>query len=199
MLSQSTHLPFVVVNHALDASAQPGALAGAVVAIGNFEGVHRGHRAVIGAAVARARGLGRPAAALTFEPHPRAFFAPHQPLFRLTDATAKLRLLATTALDGAILMTFDAALAALDPAAFVVRVLMERYAISGAVIGYDFHFGKARAGTPAFLKEEGERLGFAVDVVPELTDDGRRISSGAIRTALAAGHVAEAADLLGYP
>jgi riboflavin kinase / FMN adenylyltransferase len=78
-------------------------------------------------------------------------------------------------------------------------VLMERYAISGAVIGYDFHFGKARAGTPAYLKEEGERLGFAVDVVPELTDDGRRVSSGAVREALAAGHVAEAADLLGYP
>ena len=75
-------------------------------------------------------------------------------------------------------MKFDAALAALDPAAFVARVLMERYAVSGAVIGYDFHFGKARAGTPAYLKEEGERLGFAVDVVPELTDDGRRVSSG---------------------
>jgi len=170
-----------------------------VVAIGNFEGVHRGHRAVIGAAVARARGLGRPAAALTFEPHPRAFFNPDQPLFRLTDAGAKLRLLAATALDGAILMKFDAALAALDPAAFVAHVLVERYAVSGAVIGYDFHFGKARAGTPAFLKEEGERLGFHVDVVPELTDDGRRVSSGAVREALAAGHVAEAADLLGYP
>ena len=199
MSSPPTHRPFVVINDALDLPPRPGALKGAVVAIGNFEGVHRGHRAVIGAAVARARGLGRPAAALTFEPHPRAFFNPVQPLFRLTDATTKLRLLAATALDGAILMKFDAALAALDPAAFVARVLVERYAVSGAVIGYDFHFGKARAGTPAFLKEEGERLGFAVDVVPELTDDGRRVSSGAIREALAAGHVGEAADLLGYP
>ncbi len=139
-----------------------------MVAIGNFEGVHRGHRAVIGAAVARARGLGRPAAVLTFEPHPRAFFKPDKPLFRLTDCDAKLRLLATTALDGAILMKFDGALAALDPAAFVARVLVERYAIGGAVIGYDFHFGKARAGTPAYLSEEGARLGFAVDVVPDL-------------------------------
>jgi riboflavin kinase/FMN adenylyltransferase len=199
MSSQSTHPPFVVVNDALDTPARPGALAGAVVAIGNFEGVHRGHRAVIGAAMARARGLGRPAAALTFEPHPRAFFNPDQPLFRLTDATAKLRLLAATALDGAILMKFDAGLAALDPPAFVARVLVERFAISGAAIGYDFHFGKARAGTPAFLKEEGERLGFAVDVVPELTDDGQRVSSGAVRAALAAAHIDEAADLLGYP
>jgi riboflavin kinase/FMN adenylyltransferase len=120
-------------------------------------------------------------------------------LFRLTDATAKLRLLATSGLDGAILMKFDAALAALDPAAFVGEVLVERYAIAGAVIGYDFHFGKARAGTPAYLEEEGARRGFAVDVVPELTDDGRRISSGTIRETLAAGHVAEAAELLGYP
>ena len=199
MSPPSTKPSFVIVNDALGAPAHPGALEGAVVAIGNFEGVHRGHRAVIGAAVARARGLGRPAAALTFEPHPRAFFNPDQPLFRLTDARAKLRLLAATALDGAILMKFDAALAALDPAAFVARVLVERYAISGAVIGYDFHFGKARAGTPAFLKEEGDRLGFHVDVVPELTDDGRRVSSGAVREALAAGHVAEAVELLGYP
>jgi len=181
MSPPSTKPSFVIVNDALGVPAHPGALEGAVVAIGNFEGVHRGHRAVIGAAVARARGLGRPAAALTFEPHPRAFFNPDQPLFRLTDARAKLRLLAATALDGAILMKFDAALAALDPAAFVARVLVERYAISGAVIGYDFHFGKARAGTPAFLKEEGDRLGFHVDVVPELTDDGRRVSSGAVR------------------
>ena len=179
--------------------APDGALHGAVVAIGNFDGVHRGHRAVIATAIERARALGAPAAALTFEPHPRAFFNPDQPLFRLTDARAKLRLLAATALDGAILMKFDAALAALDPAAFVARVLVERYAISGAVIGYDFHFGKARAGTPAFLKEEGDRLGFHVDVVPELTDDGRRVSSGAVREALAAGHVAEAVELLGYP
>src|SRR5258708_39727598 len=116
MSSQSAKPPFVVVEDALDLPAHPGALRGAVVAMGNFEGVHRGHRAVIGAAVARARGLGRPAAVLTFEPHPRAFFAPDKPLFRLSDGDAKLRLLATTALDGAILMKFDGALAALEPA-----------------------------------------------------------------------------------
>src|SRR5579862_10005891 len=106
MTPASAKPAFVVVNDALELPPHPGALEGSVVAIGNFEGVHRGHRAVIAAAVARARGLGRPAAALTFEPHPRAFFQPDQPLFRLTDATAKLRLLAATALDGAILMKF---------------------------------------------------------------------------------------------
>src|SRR6201996_2720937 len=90
-----------------------GRLRGAVVAIGNFDGVHRGHRAVIGAAMNRAKGLGKPAAVMTFEPHPRAFFKPEQPLFRLTDEAAKLRLLASTGLDGAIVLTFDGALAKL--------------------------------------------------------------------------------------
>jgi riboflavin kinase/FMN adenylyltransferase len=130
MSPQPTKPPFVIVN-VRSAHRGIGALAGGG-GHRQFPGVHRGHRAVIGAAVARARGLGRPAAALTFEPHPRAFFNPDQPLFRLTDAAAKLRLLAATALDGAILMEFDAALAALDPAAFVAHVLVERYAISGA-------------------------------------------------------------------
>ncbi len=176
-----------------------GALRGAVIAMGNFEGVHRGHRAVIAAAVARARALGRPAAALTFEPHPRAFFRPDEPLFRLTDEAAKLRLFAATALDGAIVMKFDAALAALDPAAFIERVLIDRFAVAGVAVGFDFHFGKARAGTPAYLEEEGERLGFHVDVVPALRDGGRRISSGAVREALAAGRPDDAAELLGYP
>src|SRR5690242_20786508 len=111
--------------------ADPGALRGAVVAMGNFDGVHRGHRAVIGAALERARGLGKPAAALTFEPHPRAFFHPDEPLFRLTDEAAKLRLLASTGLDGAIVLTFDAALAHLSAEEFVRRVLVERFAVSG--------------------------------------------------------------------
>src|SRR5262245_59318503 len=102
--------PFVVVR---DLGAGLAALRGAVVALGNFDGVHRGHRAVIGTAIARARALGRPAAALTFEPHPRAFFRPDEPLFRLTDETNKLRLFATTGLDGAVVMTFDAELASL--------------------------------------------------------------------------------------
>ena len=190
---------FVAIHDGLDAPPHDGALRGAVIAMGNFEGVHRGHRAVIATAVSRARTLGRPAAALTFEPHPRAFFKPDEPLFRLTDETAKLRLFAATGLDGAIVMKFDDALAALEPAAFIKQVLVDRLAAAGVAVGFDFHFGKARSGTPAYLKEEGDIRGFHVDIVPALLDGGRRISSGAVRDALAAGRADEAADLLGYP
>jgi riboflavin kinase / FMN adenylyltransferase len=174
-------------------------LRGAVVAIGNFDGVHRGHRAVIGAAMERAKALRRPAAALTFEPHPRALFRPDKPLFRLTDEAAKLRLLASTGLDGAIVLTFDAALAGLTPEEFVSRVLVERFAVSGAVIGYNFHFGMSRAGSPEFLAVEGRRRGFAVEVVPRFEDNGRPVSSGPIREALAAGRLADATEFLGFP
>src|SRR5215470_17651405 len=190
---------FIAIHDSLDAPPRTGELRGAVIAMGNFEGVHRGHRAVIAAAASRARALGRPAVALTFEPHPRAFFRPDEPLFRLTDEAAKLRLLAATALDGAIVMKFDGALAALEPQAFIRQVLIERLAIAGVAVGFDFHFGKARAGTPAYLKEQGELRGFNVDIVPALLDEGRRISSGLVREALAAGRADEAAELLGYP
>ena len=192
--------PFAVVHDDLTRAAPDSpALNGAVVAIGNFEGVHRGHRAVIAVALERARALGRPAAALTFEPHPRAVFRPDEPVFRLSDEPAKLRLLARTGLDGAIVMRFDAALAALSAEDFVRRILVERFAVAGVVVGFDFHFGRGRTGSPEFLTAAGRSHGFAVDVVPPFSDGGQRISSGAVRTALAAGHVEAAAELLGYP
>jgi riboflavin kinase/FMN adenylyltransferase len=192
--------PFVVLrgDAAMDTPAS-GALKGAVVGIGNFDGVHRGHRAVIAAALARAKTLGRPAAALTFEPHPRAFFQPDAPLFRLTDERAKLRLLAATGLDGAIVLRFDAALARLSAEAFVTRILVQQLAVAGVAIGFDFHFGLNRAGSPDYLAADGARLGFAVDVVPRFEDAGRPVRSGPIRAALAAGNVGEAHELLGYP
>ncbi len=175
------------------------ALRTAVVAIGNFDGVHRGHRSVIGSTIERARRLGRPAAALTLEPHPRSYFRPDEPLFRLSDEAAKLRLLAATGLDGALVLTFNAALAGLPAQDFISQILVERLAVSGVAIGFDFHFGQGRGGSPAFLKEAGARLGFPVDIVPPLEDEGRPVSSGAIRAALSAGRVVEAAELLGYP
>jgi riboflavin kinase / FMN adenylyltransferase len=184
----------VVRDHAPDA-----ALRSAVLAMGNFDGVHRGHRAVIAAAMKRAEGLSKRAAVLTFEPHPRAFFHPGESLFRLTDEAAKLRLLASTGLDGAIVLTFDAALASLTADEFVASILVGRFALSGAVIGFNFHFGKNRGGSPDFLVSEGKKRDFAVDVVSPFMDNGRPVSSGPIRKALAAGNVEEAAEMLGFP
>jgi riboflavin kinase/FMN adenylyltransferase len=171
----------------------------AVVAIGNFDGVHLGHRAVIDAAIDQARKIHKPAAALTFEPHPRSFFSPDAPSFRLSSEAAKLRLLAATGLDGAIVLTFDAALAELSAEQFVSDILVERLGIKGAAIGFNFHFGKARRGSPEFLEAQGRTHGFSVEIVPPFQLDGRRVSSGAVRDALSAGHVAEATELLGYP
>jgi riboflavin kinase / FMN adenylyltransferase len=197
-LTVESRMPSQSFRVVRDASSDD-SLRGAVVAIGNFDGVHRGHKAVIGAAEVRAKALNRPAAALTFEPHPRAFFNPGEPLFRLTDEAAKLRLLAAAGLDGAIVLTFDEALARLTADEFVQRILVERFAVSGAAIGYNFHFGAQRAGSPDFLIAQGKKFGFAVDVVPRFEDEGRSVSSGPIREALAAGKLAEAAELLGYP
>jgi riboflavin kinase/FMN adenylyltransferase len=180
-------------------SASDGALRGAVVAMGNFDGVHRGHQAVIAAARSRAESLGKPAAVLTFEPHPRDFFNPRERLFRLTDEKAKARLLASTGLDGVIVLTFNAALANVTAEDFVGEILVRRFAISGAVIGFNFHFGKNRLGSPGFLKAQGRAVGFTVDVVPPFELDGRIVSSGPIRDALAAGELDEAATLLGFP
>lgn len=180
-------------------AATPDGFRGAVVAIGNFDGVHRGHRAVVQAAVQRAQALGRPALALTFEPHSRSYLYPQQPLFRLTDETAKLRLLAALPVEGAIVLPFDARLAAMPAADFVREVLVERLAIAGATAGYDFHFGHDRQGSPNFLERAGEEYGFPVEIVSPLQDAGRPVSSSAIREALAEGRVAEAADLLSYP
>ena len=187
---------FVVVR---DDDPQIARLHGAVAAIGNFDGVHRGHRAVIDAAIARAEPMAAAAIAVTFEPHPRAVLRPTAPMFRLTDATAKLRLLAATGLAGALVLTFDRAFAALSAEEFVTRILVGRLGISGATIGFDFHFGHQRRGSPAFLAAQGERLGFSVETAPPLEDEGRPVSSSSIRTALAAGRVVEAAELLGYP
>jgi riboflavin kinase / FMN adenylyltransferase len=172
---------------------------GAVIAIGNFDGVHRGHRAVIEAAIKMAREAGRPAYAVTFEPHPRVFFQPNVPQFRLTDETTKLRLLAGTGLDGAVVMTFDAKRAGTAAVDFVHQDLVGRLAVSGIAVGYDFHFGKGRTGSPALLQSEGEKLGIPVHVEQRREVNGVPVSSSSIRSALTEGNIKLATTLLGNP
>jgi riboflavin kinase/FMN adenylyltransferase len=181
-----------------DGEATPPALAGAVVAIGNFDGVHRGHRALIDTARRLAAAAGRPAAVLTFEPHPRAFFAPDTPLFRLTPEPEKLHLLARFGLDGAFVRGFDGALAGLSAEDFVGVLLRDTLRAAGVVVGHDFHFGRGREGTPERLEALARAHGMDCAVVPVVADGGEPVSSSAIRRALAAGEVARANALLGY-
>lgn len=172
---------------------------GGVVALGNFDGVHLGHRAVIAAAVDMARKLKKPAFAVTFEPHPRHFFSPHTPQFWLTDETAKLRLLAKTGLDGAVIMTFDAKRAGTTAQDFINHDLIGRLDVSGISVGYDFHFGKGRSGSPSLLASEAPRLGIEVHIQPHIDILDRPVSSSAIRMALAEGEIDDATAMLGGP
>ena len=187
---------FTVIRDTTPAAAIP---KGAVVAMGNFDGVHLGHRAVIAAALQMGQAHGRPALAVTFEPHPRSFFSPNSPQFRLTDETGKLRLLAGTGLAGAVVMTFDKTRAGTTAQDFIHHDLIGRLGISGIAVGYDFHFGKGRVGSPSLLVSEAPRLGIEVDVQAHVDIEERPVSSSAIRMALAEGQIADATAMLGGP
>ncbi|OYU89802.1 MAG: riboflavin biosynthesis protein RibF [Bradyrhizobiaceae bacterium PARB1] len=187
---------FTVIRDTTPASDIP---RGCVVAMGNFDGVHLGHRAVIGAALRMAALHKTRALAVTFEPHPRLFFSPSTPQFRLSDEPAKLRLLAGTGLAGAVVMTFDKGRAGTTAHDFIHHDLIERLGISGIAVGYDFHFGKGRAGSPSLLATEAPRLGIEVDIQPHVDIDERPVSSTAIRMALAEGQIAEATEMLQGP
>lgn len=191
-----TAVPFSIVE---DLASLPAHLKGSVVAIGNFDGVHRGHRAVLQAAIDEAHGHGRPVTAMTFEPHPRSVFAPHVPLFRLTPAHAKAEVMEALGLDGLIVLPFTRDFASLEAEHFVEEILIGALGIRHAVTGYDFHFGKGRAGTPGFLRASGEKHGFGVTIVEAENDEGGDvISSSRIRAALAEGDLSLANGLLGY-
>src|SRR5947199_1794119 len=187
---------FTVIRDTTPAAEIP---RGAVVAMGNFDGVHLGHRAVIDAALRMGREHNRPAMAVTFEPHPRSFFSPNSPQFRLTDEAGKLRLLAGTGLAGAVVMTFDKARAGTSAQDFIHHELIERLGVSGIAVGYDFHFGKGRVGSPSLLVNEAPRLGIEVDVQPHVDIAERPVSSSAIRMALAEGQIEDATAMLGGP
>jgi riboflavin kinase / FMN adenylyltransferase len=173
---------------------------GAVVALGNFDGVHRGHQAVIGEAARLARELGVPYGVVTFEPHPRQFFQPDQSPFTLTPLRIKLRTLEAIGVDYVYLLTFNRGLAEKSAEAFVTEILGEGLAPAHVVVGYDFLFGKGRRGNAALLADLGRLQGFAVTSVEAAKEPGGEVfSSTAVREHLKAGRPDLAARLLGRP
>jgi riboflavin kinase/FMN adenylyltransferase len=178
-------------------SSVPAQARGAVLAIGNFDGVHRGHQALLAATIEMARQLRAPAGALVFEPHPRAFFHPEEPHFSLTPLPQKLAIFERLGLDMAVVLPFNAELAALTAGEFITRVLVEGLDVRHVVIGHDFFFGRSRGGTPQVMREAAARLGFGVTVVAPVAEDGEVFASSAIRLRLAQGDVKGAARQLG--
>ena len=192
-------MPPAAIQRIPRSAALPAPFRGGVVAIGNFDGVHRGHQAVLQCALAEARKKGVPALVLTFEPHPRSVFRPEVPLFRLTTAPVRARLLGALGFGAVVEQPFDRAFSCLSAEDFVRRVLVEDLGIGHAVTGFDFHFGKDRQGNPDFLIAAGARHGFGVSLVEAFRDEGCEVvSSSRVRALLAEGDVAGAAGLLGY-
>lgn len=186
---------------ATDPARPPIGLKRAVYAIGNFDGVHLGHRAVIARALSLAEERGAPSALLTFEPHPADFFADRPVAFRLTPAKMKRSVIESLGLSGIVFLTFNAELASMTAEEFVAEILVDRLGVGAVVVGWDFHFGKARSGTPALLADAGARHGFSVEIVAKVEEgtgeQARVVSSTAIRRALERGDVEAAARGLG--
>ena len=186
---------------ATDPVLPPAGLERAVYAIGNFDGLHLGHQAVIERAISLAGERSAPSAVLTFEPHPADHFAERPVAFRLTPPALKASLCERFGLSGIVFLTFDAHLAGMTAEEFVRNIIVERLAAGAVVVGWDFHFGKGRFGSSAFLSEAGSRYGFAVDIVSKIQegtgDAAAAVSSTAVRRALERGDVAAAGLALG--
>ena len=180
-------------------SAVPERLRGGIVALGNFDGFHAGHQAVVGRAVVRARAEGRPALVATFDPHPVRFFKPDIAPFRLTTLDQRERLFGEAGADAMMVFRFDAELAAVTAEDFVLDRLIARIGAAGVVTGEDFTFGKGRGGNVAVLREIAEREGLSVDAVAPVEADGEPVSSSRIRESLEAGDCATATRLLTRP
>jgi riboflavin kinase/FMN adenylyltransferase len=174
----------------------PDSLRGAILALGNFDGFHLGHQAVVGRAIARGFHERRPVVVATFDPHPVRFFKPDVPPFRLTSLDQRERLFAHAGADAMLVFKFDARLASTTAEDFVGEILGKRIGAAGVVTGDDFTFGKGRAGNVEVLKELGAKAGIAAEAVAPVLLDGTRISSGRIREALEAGDTATATRLL---
>lgn len=174
-------------------------LRGGVIALGNFDGFHAGHQAVVGRAVHHAQDDGRPAIVATFDPHPVRFFKPGVPPFRLTTLDQRQELFAAAGADAMLVLPFDATLAGTTAEDFITRILLERYGAAGVVTGADFVFGKGRGGDVVTLADHARRLGFFTEMVAPVDDAEEAISSSRIRDALQAGDCATAARLLTRP
>ena len=180
-------------------SAVPQALRGGIVALGNFDGFHAGHQAVVGRAIARARAEGRPALVATFDPHPVRFFKPDLPSFRLTTLDQRQRLFAKAGADAMIVFHFDRALASVPAEDFVTDWLIGRIGAAGVATGEDFTFGKGRGGNVEVLQRLGAEHGLSVDAIAPVLTNGEPVSSSAIREALQAGDCETATRLLTRP
>ena len=167
--------------------------------VGNFDGVHRGHRAMLERLVQKSRELKLACSVLTFEPHPREFFAPASAPARLSRVREKLELFAEAGVDRAHVLRFGAPLAAMPPERFVEDVLVRGLGVRWLLVGRDFRYGAKRAGDFAALQAAAAAAGFGLEAMPDVLQDGERVSSSAVRTALAQGDLAGAARLLGRP
>lgn len=172
---------------------------GAAVTIGNFDGVHRGHRAVIEQLRREAEARGCPSLVMTFEPHPLEHLAPERAPARLTGLREKLRRLADTGVDGVLCVPFDEGLAAVAAEAFAGELLGERLGARYVLVGDDFRFGRGRRGDLALLREQGRRWGYEAACMGTVAQAGTRVSSTRVREAVGEGRFAEAEALLGAP
>lgn len=171
---------------------------GGVVAIGNFDGVHRGHRALIGEAGRQARRLSAPLAVLTFEPHPRQVFLPDGPPFRITPFRSKARQMAVLGVDILMALRFSPALQSKEARDFVADVLRDGLGARHVVVGYDFAFGRRRSGNAELLRTLGPEMGFEASVLEAVTHGDDVCSSSIIRVDLESGRVRRAADLMAH-
>lgn len=177
----------------------PAHLRGGVIAIGNFDGVHRGHQSVLNRALEISRQRGIPALVLTFEPHPRTVFRPDQPVFRLTPAPLKARILEAIGFNAVIEYPFDREFSQRSADDFIHSILKDWLGASEVVTGFNFHFGRGREGGPAFLMDAGQKYGFGVTLIDAFRDENTDVvSSSHIRELLKDGNVSEAAAMLGY-
>ena len=177
----------------------PHALRGAILALGNFDGFHLGHQAVVGEAIAWAKAEGRSAIVATFDPHPVRHFVPDAAPFRLTTLDQREELFAAAGAEAMLVFHFDGELAGTTASDFVCKLLGERIGAGGVVTGEDFTFGKARGGNIAVLREVGAQSGIGVRTVGPVMDHGAPVSSSRVREALQAGDCAEAARLMTRP